>query len=130
MSDAILENTVLLNLTISSPGNTRKVDTSHVEVDADRDMLKLSKELWKSSEYDAIKSLMGEARRWVQAKCLPASFTKGGFHILPLPLMEQVVEKLKELHRYTGPPGPIACVRSHARPFRCPTHRATPDHRW
>lgn len=103
MSDAILDNTVLLNLTISSPGNTRKVDSNQVEIDADRDMLKLSKELWKSPEYDAIKSLMGEARRWVQAKCLPASFIKGGFHILPLPLMEQVVEKLKEFQEQLEP---------------------------
>ena len=103
MSNNALENTVLLNLTISSPGNIRKVDTAQVEVDADKDMLKLSKELWKSPEYDAIKSMMGEARRWVQTKCLPASFIKGGFHILPLDLMEQVVDRLGEFQEQLKP---------------------------
>jgi hypothetical protein len=102
MSNA-LENTVLLNLTLSSPGNTRKVDTGQVEVDADKDMLKLSKELWKSPEYDAVKSVLGEVRRWVQTKCLPASFIKGGFYILPLGLMETVTERLEEFRTQLEP---------------------------
>jgi hypothetical protein len=102
MSNA-LENTVLLNLTLSSPGNTRKVDTGQVEVDADRDMLKLSKQLWASPEWDAVTSLLGEVRRWVQTKCLPATFIKGGFYILPLGLMEPVTERLEEFRSQLEP---------------------------
>ena len=89
----IASNTVLLSLSLKAPGNTRKATMEGVEVDADKDMLKLSKDLLASPELATIKALDGEIRRWLYTRALPSMF-RAGVYLLPIALLEEVDTRL------------------------------------
>src|SRR5262249_37423895 len=56
----LAKRTVCIKVRLSTMGNTRKVSTSQIEVDADRDLLRLSKQLVASAELKAIGRFDGE----------------------------------------------------------------------
>ncbi len=91
----IAENAVLLSITLCLAGNTRKVNQSQYEVDADKNMLSMSKRLLESPEYDAIKSLDSELKKFLAARCLPSMF-RSGVHLLPVVLYTETEEKLRD----------------------------------
>ena len=85
--------TVFIKLHLGSLGNSRKVSSSQVEVDADKALIRISKNLLDSPELQAIRSLDGEIRRYLYDTCLPFDV---GIHLLPLGLIEAVDERLRE----------------------------------
>ena len=89
----IASNTVLLSLTLKAPGNTRKANLKGVEIDADKEMLRLSKELLDSEELAEVKTLDGELRRWLYTRALPSMF-RAGVYMLPIALLEEVDTRL------------------------------------
>ena len=88
-----LKNTILMKLNFTGLGNTAKVSNSQVEVDADKDSIKVSKKLLDSPELEAIRSLDGEIRRYVYETCLPFD---AGLHLLPTKLIEIVEARLTD----------------------------------
>jgi hypothetical protein len=50
----LVRKTVCIKVRLSTMGNTRKVSTAHVEVDADKDLLRVSKHLLDSAELKAL----------------------------------------------------------------------------
>jgi hypothetical protein len=72
-------------------GNTRKVSSAQVEVDADKNSIQISKSLLHSSELEAIRRLDGEIRRYLYSVCLPF---EPGIHLLPIGLIEAADEEL------------------------------------
>jgi hypothetical protein len=87
------KKTVCLKLTIGVLGNRRKVSNSKVEVDADKDSIRVSKALLNSKELQAIKGFDGDVRRYVYNTCLPF---ETGVHLLPFPLIENADKRLRE----------------------------------
>lgn len=88
-----LKNTVLLKVSFSSLGNSAKVSASQIEVDADKDLIRVSKKLLDSPELEAIRSLDGEIRRYLYGLCLPFDTA---LHLLPTKLIETVEARLTD----------------------------------
>ena len=89
----LARKTVFIKLHLGLLGNSRKVSSSQVEVDADKALIRVSKNLLDSPELQAIRSLDGDIRRYLYDTCLPFDV---GIHLLPLGLIEAVDERLRE----------------------------------
>ena len=89
----LAKQTVFIKVHLGLLGNTRKVNSSQVEVDADKALIRVSKTLLDSLELQAIRTLDGDIRHFLYDMCLPFEV---GIHLLPLGLVETVDEKLRE----------------------------------
>ncbi|MHB8655585.1 MAG: DUF3150 domain-containing protein [Terriglobia bacterium] len=89
----LAQKTVCLKVHLGLVGNSRKVSNSQVEVDADKQLIRVSKTLLDSVELQAIKTLDGEVRRYLYDNCLPF---ESGIQLVPLPQIETVDVKLRE----------------------------------
>jgi cell division septum initiation protein DivIVA len=89
----LAQKTVCLKVHLGLIGNSRKVSNSQVEVDADKQLIRVSKILLDSVELQAIKTLDGEVRRYLYDNCLPF---ESGIQLVPLPQIETVDQKLRE----------------------------------
>jgi hypothetical protein len=89
----LARKTVCIKVRISTMGNTRKVSTSQIEADADKDLLRVSKHLLDSAELKAIGRFDGEIRRFLYGICLPFEI---GIHLLPVAALEVVEERLRQ----------------------------------
>lgn len=94
----IAERTVCLSLTIRSIGNSRKVSSSQVEVDADKDLIRVSKQLLDSEELKAIKALDSEMRQYLYRMALPSLF-RAGVYMLPVEIVEMVDDSLQKFQQ-------------------------------
>jgi len=92
----IQKKAIALSVSFSRFGNTRKVDTGSVQVNADKNLLSVSKKLFVSAEYTAIKRRDDETRGWLYARTLPSMF-RAGIFLIPTPLVEEVYKKLKAI---------------------------------
>src|SRR5262249_18702935 len=61
----LAKKTVCIKMRLSTMGNTRKVSTSQIESDADKDLLRVSNHLLDSAELKAIGRFDGEIRRFL-----------------------------------------------------------------
>ncbi|MEZ5398898.1 MAG: DUF3150 domain-containing protein [Bryobacteraceae bacterium] len=89
----LARKTVCIKVRLSTMGNTRKVSTSQIEADADKDLLRVSKHLLDSAELKAIGRFDGEIRRFLYNICLPFEV---GIHLLPIAALEAVEQKLRQ----------------------------------
>lgn len=89
----LARKTVCIKVRLSTMGNTRKVSTSQIEADADKDLLRVSKHLLDSAELKAIGRFDGEIRRFLYGICLPFEI---GIHLLPVAALEVVEERLRQ----------------------------------
>ena len=89
----LARRTVCIKVQRSRLGNSRKVSAAKVEVDTDKTLLRISKRLFDCNEYKAISNFDAEVSNYLESVCLP--FEKG-IHLCPLPLLQQVDQKLKE----------------------------------
>jgi len=87
----LARKTVFVKLHLGLLGNTRKVSSAQVEVDADKNSIHISKSLLDSPELEAIRRLDGEIRRYLHNVCLPF---EPGIHLLPIGLIEAADEEL------------------------------------
>ena len=95
----LAKQTVFIKLHLGLLGNSRKVSSSQVEVDADKALIRVSKTLLDSPELQAIRTLDGDVRHFLYDMCLPFDV---GIHLLPLGLVETVEEKLREFKDKRG----------------------------
>jgi hypothetical protein len=89
------DKSVLLVVEFHKLGNTRRVSTADIEVNADKSMLHVNKSLLDSPEYDAIKTHDGKTRQWLYTRALPSLFKEGVFRV-PNMLVVEVDEYLNE----------------------------------
>lgn len=89
----LARKTVCIKVRLSTMGNTRKVSTSQIEADADKDLLRVSKHLIDSAELKAISRFDGEIRRYLYNMCLPFEI---GIHLLPIAALEAVEARLRQ----------------------------------
>src|SRR5204862_8303269 len=90
----LAKKTVCIKMRLSTMGNTRKVSTAQIEADADKDLLRVSKQLVDSAELKAIGRFDGEIRRFLYNICLPFEI---GIHLLPIAALETVEYRLRQL---------------------------------
>lgn len=93
-SGGIWDRAVLLSLSISSVGVKRKVRSSQVETDADRDMLHVSKDILQCEVLDDIRKHDQETRSWVSARALPSMF-RSGIYLWPIAFVTDSDEYLR-----------------------------------
>ena len=104
----LARKTVFIKLHLGLLGNSRKVSSSQVEVDADKELIRVAKTLLDSPELQAIRTLDGDVRRFLYDTCLPFEV---GIHLLPLGLLETVDERLSEFKEKRGVGGGVPlCV--------------------
>ncbi len=89
----LAKKTVCIKVRLSTMGNTRKVSTSQIEADADKDLLRVSKHLLDSAELKAIGRFDGEIRRYLYNLCLPFEV---GIHLLPIAALQVVEQRLRQ----------------------------------
>jgi len=89
----LARKTVFIKLRLGVFGNSRKVSTAQVEVDADKTLIRVSKSILDSPELEAVRRLDSEIRRFLYTTCLPFDT---GVHLLPIGLIESVETKLCE----------------------------------
>ncbi len=89
----LAKKTVCIKMRLSTMGNIRKVSTSQIEADADKDLLRVSKHLLDSAELKAIGRFDGEIRRFLYNICLPFEI---GIHLLPIAALETVEDRLRK----------------------------------
>ncbi len=87
---AVTQNATCLILNLSSIGSTRKVPTSHVTVDAEEKLIKVSKTLLDSDELRAIRSLDNEGRQTIYSMCIASKIIKSGVYLCPFKNIEKV----------------------------------------
>ena len=61
----LARKTVFIKLHLGLLGNNRKVSSSQVEVDADKELIRVAKTLLHSPELQAIRTLDGDVRRYL-----------------------------------------------------------------
>src|SRR5947199_5219606 len=89
----LAKKTVCIKVRLSTMGNTRKVSTSQIEADADKDLLRVSKHLLDSAELKTIGRFDGEIRRFLYNICLPFEI---GIHLLPIAALQTVEHRLRQ----------------------------------
>src|SRR6266478_1568839 len=89
----VAKKTVCIKVRVSTMGKTRKVSTTQLETDADKDLLRVSKRLVDSAELKAITRFDGEIRRFLYNICLPFEI---GIHLLPITALETVEHRLRQ----------------------------------
>ena len=89
----LARKTVCIKLERHRLGNSKKVNSSQVEVDTDKSLLHISKRLYDSKEYTAIRNVDGDITRYLEETCLPF---ERGIHLCPLQLLKQVDAKMRE----------------------------------
>jgi hypothetical protein len=89
----LAKKTVCIKVRLSTMGNTRKVSTAQIEADADKDLLRVSKQLVDSAELKAIGRFDGEIRRFLYNICLPFEIA---IHLLPIAALQSVEQRLRE----------------------------------
>lgn len=89
----LAQSTVCLKVEFGLLGNSRKVPTSAVEVDADKSQIRVSKQLLESKRLEDIRKADGELRRYLYDICLPFDI---GVHLVSLAAVEQVRNRLVE----------------------------------
>jgi len=89
----LAKKTVCIKVRLSTMGNTRKVSTAQIEADADKDLLRVSKQLVDSAELKAITRFDGEIRQFLYNICLPFEI---GIHLLPIAALQAVEQRLRQ----------------------------------
>lgn len=82
---------VFLQLSLSRMGDKRGVSSDEIDVDADKDLVKVRKVIFKSATFDAIKSLDSEIRRYVRRECFPYD---AGLHLVAYAQVPIIREQL------------------------------------
>lgn len=89
----LLRNSVAFTLTMRKFSNRRSGDMAHINVEADKSRLKLTKQLIVSPELDRISEFQAELYKWVTMRSVP-SFFKEGLYLVKLNMIEAFEAKL------------------------------------
>jgi hypothetical protein len=90
---SLSQSTVLLQAKFGLLGDSRKVSSAQVEVDTDKQLLRIAKKILVSAEFDAIRQADRKAKKYLDSVCVPF---ETGTRFLALPLIEEVDRKLRE----------------------------------
>jgi hypothetical protein len=89
------KSAVFLNVKLGKVGKRRKVSSTEVEVDADKSMLHVSKDIFESKELQAIAQLHSALKAYLKSVCLPSPVRRG-VYMLRTDLIETTMNKIAE----------------------------------
>jgi hypothetical protein len=92
----VFSKAICLSVEIGCLGSTRKVPNSKIEVDADTTLIHVSKSLYKSEEFQAIKQFQASIRQRLYRVTLRPEIFRSGIYVLPLKLVEDTDQQLVE----------------------------------
>jgi len=96
MSDSKLQkNTIVLDVRVGMPGVTRKADMSNIDVDAEKDSLRLSKEVLRSKHLDAAKTAVYQVKKIIRTYALKSPFREGTY-LLPVLALDVIYSALEK----------------------------------
>ena len=90
---SLSESTVILQEKFGVLGDSRKVSSSQVEVDTDKQLLRVAKKILVSNEFEAIRQIDRRVKKYLEGVCVPF---ETGTRFLAVPLIEDVDRKLHE----------------------------------
>jgi hypothetical protein len=90
---SLSESTVILQVKFGVLGDSRKVSSSQVEVDTDKQLLRVAKKILVSAEFEAIRQVDRRVKKHLDGVCVPF---ETGTRFLAVPLIEDVDRKLHE----------------------------------
>jgi hypothetical protein len=90
---SLSRSTVILQIKFGLLGDSRKVSSSQVEVDTDKQLLRIAKKILVSAEFEAIRQLDRKAKKYLEGVCVPF---ETGTRFVALLLIEEVDRKLHE----------------------------------
>lgn len=90
----LFERSMCISVELGRLGNTRKVGNQVIEIDADKAMISVNKQLLDSKQLKAIVTIDGEIRQFIVRRCLPCSFLKSGMYLVPVTKVEEIDEAL------------------------------------
>src|SRR5580698_5034835 len=93
---SLSQSTVILQVKFGLLGDSRKVSASQVEVDTDKQLLRVAKKILVSVEFEAIRQLDRKVKKYLDSVCVPF---ETGTRFLAVPLIEDVDRKLREFER-------------------------------
>ena len=98
------DKTILLNVTVRMLGVTRNVSTDSVQVDADKDLLRVSKRIIDCEEFTAIQGAVTNLKHYLRNRSVPGvQFIKSGIYPIPLAKVEEIDARVNEfVAQYNG----------------------------
>src|SRR5712675_2473819 len=93
---SLSQSTVILQVKFGLLGDSRKVSASQVEVDTDKQLLRVAKKILVSVEFEAIRQLDRKVKKYLDSVCVPF---ETGTRFLAVPLIEDVDRTLREFER-------------------------------
>lgn len=94
-AESALQRAVVLSVSFGKPGVRRKVNNSEIEIDADKSLIHVSKEILSCDEYKAVGKLDGVLTKTLREKCLPANkFFRRGFHLVSPEMLQEIDEEV------------------------------------
>jgi hypothetical protein len=88
----IFEKALIMRLSKSKPGNKKKVSTSQIEVDADKTMLHVSKDILDCPEFSAIEKHFGRLSLEIRKLAVQPSPLGRGYYLMPIPFVQKADE--------------------------------------
>jgi hypothetical protein len=85
---------VCLSLDFSTLGNSRKVAADGLQTEANKAYLTVTKRLFASEEFDAIRRRDSHTKSWLATRALPFSIFKKGTYLIPTALVADVEKRL------------------------------------
>jgi len=98
MENRLQKNTVVLDIRTGMPGVTRKASMENIEVNADKDSLKLTKEVLRSTYLAKARTAVYEAKKLVKRYALKSPFREGTY-LLPVPALDVIYPNLEEAEK-------------------------------
>jgi hypothetical protein len=93
----VLDNAVVLDIVFHRPGNERRANLGIVDTGTtDKTLLRLSKEIIDSVEYNRCISVIDKARAWLHSRALPSPLRRGTY-LVALPLITTVAKRIKQI---------------------------------
>src|SRR5260370_41370557 len=90
---SLLQSTEILQVKFGLLGDSRKVSASQVEVDTDKQLLRVAKKILESVEFEASRQLDRNVKKYLDSVCVPF---ETGTRFLAFPLIEDVDRKLRD----------------------------------
>jgi hypothetical protein len=90
---SLSESTVILQVKFGLLGDSRKIFSSQVEVDTDKQLRRVAKKILVSAEFETIRQVDRQVKKYLDGVCVPF---ETGTRLLAVPLIEDLNCKLHD----------------------------------
>jgi hypothetical protein len=94
---------IALRFKLSKLGLSRKVASDSITTDADRELVRVGKDILESEAYDAIVKADHDMRAWVAARSIPCPVFESGAYLVKLTAYPMVSKGVREYRDVTRP---------------------------